>query len=77
MEGINAMTDWMQVMVGITRDYAKANGIDMGRAVPNEKHSCSNCHHVGPLNMHGNCEACGSAAVQSWEVINGGSHAER
>lgn len=33
--------------------------------VPNEKWQCDNCFHVGPLSIHGRCEACGSEAVIS------------
>jgi hypothetical protein len=63
-------TDWFATMRGITADYVKR--LDLKQSVPNERFSCCDCHHVGPLNIHGQCEACGSNAVQAWELIQGG-----
>jgi hypothetical protein len=34
-----------------------------------ERYECSNCFHVGPLNVHGGCESCGSLAVISQELM--------
>ena len=35
-----------------------------------ELFECRNCLHVGPLTVRGECEACGSAAVISQEVLS-------
>jgi hypothetical protein len=36
-----------------------------------ERYECRNCFHVGPLNVHGGCESCGSQAVISQELMQG------
>jgi Zn finger protein HypA/HybF involved in hydrogenase expression len=41
---------------------------DLNRGFQTEQFECANCSHVGPTNIHGACEHCGSPAVISLEV---------
>ena len=63
------MTDWMQVMVNITRDYCTTNGIQLVNAV---KDGCAHKHVGWPQHGVQCCLDCGwrrTAAMreEGWE----------
>ena len=69
--------NFLRLYAEITQSYCRINGLpvpklDLDRAVPNEKFECQDCKRLVLLTPSGKCGVCGSAAVISFEVIQGG-----